>query len=258
MSRLLRAMVWTVVGGFLLLLFLPLLAPVFVLAFTLAAGWIGFLRRVLPELTWNPAAIGMFVLCSVVALAGIQSFGRWLRGDAGWRWKWTLSLYAGLWLLFLTVMGATGVVHQVGWLVASKESWFGMRGSAKFAGTIAQTEMKSAASYVAAAGTAERWQWDAMQANFWASRGARWTGSKPFAEKFQAVFLPGARAKVAAVIILPRSRDLQNRAGLALVTPDSTKPQSSGRFEPELLPIGDLPRLLQQYGGITNSPATLP
>ena len=255
MSRALGVVVWSVVG-FLLLLFLPFLAPVFVLAFTLACGWIGFLRRVLPELTWNPAAVGMFVLCSLVTLAGIQSFGRWLRGGDAWRWKWTLSLYAALWLLFLTVMGATGVAHQVGWLVVSKEPWFGMRNQVRFSGITAKNDMKGLAKRAVLNGKEHQWQCGAMQAAFWAEVTA--LGTKPPQEKFQALFLPGASNRVVAVIIFPRSRNLQNRAGLALVTPNSARPLSSGLVEPQLLPIGDLPRLLRQYGGITNSPTMLP
>jgi hypothetical protein len=255
MSRVLRVVVWSAVG-FLLLLFLPILAPVFVLAFTLAFGWIGFLRRVLPELSWNPAAIGMFALCSAVSLAGIQSFGRWLRGDAGWRWKWTLGLDAGLWLHFLTVMGFTGVVHQAGWLVASKDPWFGMRNQVRFSGITAKNDMKSLAKRAALNGKEHQWQCGAMQAAFWAEVTA--LGTKPPQEKFQALFLPGESNRVVAVIIFPRSRGLQKRAGLALVTPNSARPLSSGLVEPQLLPIGDLPRLLRQYGGITNSPTMLP
>ncbi len=256
MNRVLKVVGWSVVG-FLLLMFGPFLAPVFVLAFTLACGWFGFLRRVLPELSWNPAAIGMFALCSAVTLAGIQSFGRWLRGGAGWRWRWTLGLYASLWLLFLTVMGASGVVHQAGWLIASKEPWFGMRNQVRFSGMIAKNDMKNLALLAGSSGREQGWQWGATQAGFWTEASAIGTRPPP-QEKFRTVFLSDGSNRVAAVLFVPRSRELQTLAGLILVTPDMQNQQEKTPTAFQWFPIEGLPRLLQQYGGITNSPAALP
>jgi hypothetical protein len=248
MKRLLKGLLWIVVAGFLLLVFLPVVAPFLTLAFTIAFGWIGFLRRVMPAVIWNPDAIGMFVVCSLLALAGIQSFGGWVRGDAGWRWKWTLNLYAGLWLLFLTVMGATGVAHQATWLILSKEPWFETGIQARASGAIARNEMKNLALQAIISGEDHDWKLRETQADFWTEASA--IGMRPSPrEKFQTLFLPGKSNRVAAIIILPRSRDLQRRIGLNLVASISGSNQRDNPAGAVEFPIADLPRLLRQYGG---------
>lgn len=248
MKRLPKALVWLGVAGFLLLLFLPVVAPFLTLAFTIAFGWIGFLRRVVPAVIWSPDAIGMFVVCSLLALAGIQSFGRWLRGGAGWRWKWTLNLYAGLWLLFLTVMGATGVAHQAAWLISSKDPWFEMRIQAAFSQAVARSEMKNLALLAMISGNDQDWRLEETQADFWKEASA--IGSRPSPrEKFRTLFLPGQSNRLAAIIILPRNHDLQQRIGLFLVPSNSGSKQREEPAGAVEFPVADLPRLLQQYDG---------
>ena len=104
-----------------------LLQPLFIL-FT---GWFSFLARVLPQVTMNWSGIGMAVVCSALVIGWMHwlcqwFYAHWVRhgspdGDVRWRWTWTASLYGGVWLLFLAAIGVTGVVHQVGWLAATKE-----------------------------------------------------------------------------------------------------------------------------------------
>ncbi len=108
--------------------------------------------------------------------------------------------------------------------------------------------MKNLALQAIISGEDQDWKLRETQADFWTEASA--IGIRPSPrEKFQTLFLPGESNRVAAIIILPRNRDLQRRIGLILVASISG---SSQRDEPPgsvPLPIADLPRLLQQYGG---------
>lgn len=100
-------------------------APLAKAVFFLVAGWFWFLARVLPEMRWNWAAIGMFVACSALVIGGLQWLGRSLAEKGGWTWsrRWPWGIYLGCWILFLAAMGFTGAVHQAGWLWSSGEPW---------------------------------------------------------------------------------------------------------------------------------------
>lgn len=93
---------------------------------SLLAGWLLFLFRVLPQMDLNASSIVFTVLVSGLILALTQWLGRTLfRPESGrvWSWRWTWSLYGAMWLLFMTAMGVTGVVHQSAWLATSERKW---------------------------------------------------------------------------------------------------------------------------------------
>lgn len=128
-----KAILWTIVVLFVLVAFGGLLPALFRFLFAILFGWIGFLGRVLPEITFNLSAIAFAVVCSGLLLWGMQRFCAWFYGDfrsrhavdspwpAVWPWRWTACVYCALWLLFLTSMSATGIAHQLVWLARSNE-----------------------------------------------------------------------------------------------------------------------------------------
>jgi hypothetical protein len=95
-------------------------------------GWINFLQRTVPSISWNWDLIGMAALCVVlIALMG-HRFASWMvagvanRSGKGWRWRWrwTWGGLAGLGLMFLVGMSVGGAAHQIGWMAGSQEPWF--------------------------------------------------------------------------------------------------------------------------------------
>jgi prepilin-type processing-associated H-X9-DG protein len=100
-------------------------------AITLAFGWVIYLGRVLPNVGIAWGGVVTATLCLALFLAGSHAFLAWLYGqlragaDPGGltvqRWKpwWTVAFGALIVLMFVAGISAVGVVHQVGWLLAS-------------------------------------------------------------------------------------------------------------------------------------------
>ena len=99
----------------------------------LLIGWIRFLIRVVPavHVRWDMAASA--VVYALLLVAGSHLFLRWLyretgaaAGDSGrrWRWRWTLSGFAIVLLMFSAGMAAIGVVHQSAWLATSPKPFY--------------------------------------------------------------------------------------------------------------------------------------
>lgn len=94
---------------------------------TLALGWVAFLLRVVPEVTWRWGAIAETV--GVVAVLGVGShlflrrLWRQLRPEdaSPWPVRWSASLVALIVLLFCATMATVGIGHHVGWLASSRE-----------------------------------------------------------------------------------------------------------------------------------------
>jgi prepilin-type processing-associated H-X9-DG protein len=122
-KRLLCALLLVVLAA----IFVPELFPGPIqFAFSLAFGWIGYLRRVLPKVhfPWPGAATALTCLFGVVFLG--HTFARWLWGGAApdpattirppWRMRWTLAAVAVTVLMFTAGIAATGISHQSAWL----------------------------------------------------------------------------------------------------------------------------------------------
>ncbi|MFY0526783.1 hypothetical protein ACN28I_27790 [Archangium gephyra] len=92
---------------------------------TLALGWVAFLLRVVPEMTWRWGAIAETVAVGAVLGVGTHLFLRrlWrqLRPEEAWPVCWSASLVALIVLLFGATMATVGIGHHVGWLVSSRE-----------------------------------------------------------------------------------------------------------------------------------------
>jgi prepilin-type processing-associated H-X9-DG protein len=107
----------------------------------LFVGWALFLWRVVPEARWNFDAMASAL--AFLGGVGISThlFLRWLYAEWGrepgqpddeprrrWRLRNTAAVVGVLVLLFVAGMAATGVAHQVGWLMSGRESLVGNSG----------------------------------------------------------------------------------------------------------------------------------
>ena len=92
----------------------------------LVVGWVGFLLRVVPEMTWRWGAIAETVVVGAVLGVGTHLFLRrlWrqLRPEDARPWpvRWSVSLVALLVLLFGATMATVGIGHHVGWLASGR------------------------------------------------------------------------------------------------------------------------------------------
>ena len=87
-------------------------------------GWISFLGRTLPEVTTNWAGIGMVVLCSALILLSLH----WLLNALTrrrFRFRWSLSIFAAVWLLFCLIIAVAGLNGTAAML--KNEKWFAPR-----------------------------------------------------------------------------------------------------------------------------------
>lgn len=105
----------------------------------LAFGWVSYLARVVPRVTisWEGVFTGCF--CLILFTVGLHLFLRWFHGeiqntvrspDHGskrWSPRWTASLVSIVVLMFATGISAAVVVHQAGWLLASRRSLLAYR-----------------------------------------------------------------------------------------------------------------------------------
>ena len=136
-SRIVRVALWFLLVVILILFALPLLASGRIETFVaLALGWIQFLKRTVPRITWNWDLVGMGVVCSAAILIAAHWFLNWVasfraaaRGEEfRWPWKWTVSGLMATGICFLVGMSVGGIAHQVGWLCAQTERWYERKG----------------------------------------------------------------------------------------------------------------------------------
>ncbi|HEY2588885.1 MAG TPA: hypothetical protein VGI81_24290, partial [Tepidisphaeraceae bacterium] len=127
MSRNAKRVGW-VVGVLVLLTFLECMGiwiPGLDILFELLSGWITFLVRVMPKVQVRWDLVVSTAIYAIVLVGGAHGFLRWLcremsRGPAGvsagpvprWRWRWTLSGFLIVILMFTAGMAAIGVLHQ--------------------------------------------------------------------------------------------------------------------------------------------------
>ncbi len=97
-------------------------------------GWIGYLSRVLPEVTirWDGIAIfvGGLAMSAIVAHFLLNGFFRELKAlipinQLRWRFRWTIVLLGSVILMFTAGISMVGITHQVTWLLTAKEPIFG-------------------------------------------------------------------------------------------------------------------------------------
>ncbi len=128
-------------GAFFILLLLPVAASPTAFGAVLSSlplGWWHFLKRNISQVTWSWSLIATSLICSV----GIFFLGNWLlralwaqiqqRAHPGqprqhWPWRWTICIYAGVWLMFAITLGAGGVFRHTSWLLNYRQPWYQAR-----------------------------------------------------------------------------------------------------------------------------------
>ena len=115
----------------LIVLFLGLVAPsVLDAPLLFLFGWIGFLMRVVPEITLDWDMLGLAAICFTIILflshALIRAFIRTRNqnsstSNASWKLRSTLSLNLLVWLSFFIATTVSGLVHQIRWIAQSDE-----------------------------------------------------------------------------------------------------------------------------------------
>ena len=116
----------------LILLALALLLPFFVIYSLeekmILIGWIGFIRRNFTQAAIEPAGVATGVVLLVLLIAIIEVFARSVlrsirRAENApprrWRFRWTLSIVAALFLMFAVGYSAIGLARHIGWMINS-------------------------------------------------------------------------------------------------------------------------------------------
>jgi hypothetical protein len=226
----------------LVLVFLPAVFRSAVLLFDLLLGWVLFLKRVLPQITVNWSAIAMAILCTGLIVLGSQYFLSWFYRSVQkakvdttkirpWLWRWTLSFLLVLCLPFFVGMSVIGIVHQAGWMAATKEPvwverryWFAMAYQAELALKTAEVDFEPN----------EPFSCEKLRKAFhdYLPRGLN--------DKLQILLVMDERGLQSDLIIL--ARDPAERAKHQFLFSTSEKGH-------EFLPPEQLPQLLTKYAG---------
>lgn len=222
----------------LLVLLLPLVArptSVGAVLTNLPFGWWFFLKRNLPQLSYDWGLIVTGLICTV----GILLLGNWFmralfrqlqRAQSpeapvrNWKWSWSLGIYAAIWLLFLIAFGAAGVWRHTTWLLKSPTPWHEERLNSYLElrladGAVQQLmlEMGEDLAKTRQAIIAER--------GYRASR-------QPLGEDFNVILYGNSHNQVAGYLIIPRNPKLLAKGHFAVWT--SENPGS-------ILPLAELP-----------------
>lgn len=199
------------------LLCLPALPPVArELVLRLPLGWLAFLRRTWPEVTWNWPGIGMVVLCSGLLLVGLHSLGGWLytaargthpgSGPVRWPWRWTGAIFGAFWLLFVLVMGASGLGRQLTWLADYDGPLYEERRSGW--AELTQADGALATAFVEHPSNATEALMAFRRGDY------EPTGSKPTLwEQHHVLLFTNASGGLAGYVIFPRNPSLRERTG---------------------------------------------
>jgi hypothetical protein len=243
-----RFLLWSLVIIFLLVLLPQVLGAGVYLIGVMLFGWVGFLQRVIPEISISRSGIGMGIMCSALIIAGVHWLASWIceynsasKGKViRWKWSYSFSLYAGLWLLFLAAMGITGLVHQTVWLVKSKEPIMVARGGPWL-------EFNSATWHLLSFADDNDWNLAAARKSFFTDPSPNSFKNKLTGERAHVLFLPDAAGKLAAAILFPRDLKQQRQVGFALIERNGTN--AIQRF-----PMEKLPEILARFEtpGTTN------
>ena len=196
-------------------------------------GWISFLNRTAPQISWNWDLVAMSLLCCGLILGLAHGLLKWLVKAIGsarnqswvWPWRWTYCGLIALALFFLVGMSAGGAAHQIGWIAASDEPWY--EGKSRF-GRL-RSEMTN------------------LEYNFMAMlekpmpvgafrREVRETFAKPdMLESFHILLVPTNGTNVTGVIIFPRDPQMREKVGGSCVGQTEEYGQVSARELPDVL-----------------------
>ncbi len=102
--------------------------------FLLVIGWARYLDRVWPKIYVRWDLVVSTIVYAIALIVGSHFFLRWLYREAGgdrhrrvWRWRWTLSGFAIIALMFVAGTAAVGIVHQTTWMLKSDRPMYQRR-----------------------------------------------------------------------------------------------------------------------------------
>jgi hypothetical protein len=241
-----RRILWLVVSMLLLIIFLPLFArgiyPGDILT-CLPDGWWFFLKRNIPQVTFNRGLVTTGVICSALALVLANWFMSNLceqvqiRSQPGqparkWRWRWSVGLYASIWLLFLIAFGAAGVWRHTTWFWNNNQPLYVERKNPyrelSFADDIISQILKDNHEDL------QRTRKAILSGPNWRDQG------NPLCEEYDVILYGDSRNQVAACLIIPRQ--LKSRAEGIFGFSD---PQEEGLVKP----LSQLPQLVSEMDG---------
>lgn len=108
--------------------------PVSQFVLGLALGWLAYPVRVFPRVRVDGSGLATAALCLALFTFGLDRTLKWLRrevrsaggedaaGQCPWALRWTCSLVVLILVMFVAGVAASGVVHQAGWLIASRRN----------------------------------------------------------------------------------------------------------------------------------------
>ncbi len=211
-------------------------------------GWVGFLKRTVPRISWNWDLIVTGLLCCIAVLALAHFLLRSLvapilkptsatGGEVRtWRWRWTWCGVAALGVLFLVGMCAGGIVHQVAWIRSSPEPWFEYRSGLSFVG-----EMKNMQLVISMAAEGHNRDVTRMRMELRESNG-EWTRRRLLEparyERFICLLIVDDARKFSGAILFPRNPEQWKRRDVI---------HHWNKTEDELRSMRDLPELLKRY-----------
>jgi hypothetical protein len=167
-------------------------------------GWLGFLRRTLPEVTLNWAGIGMVLLCSVVILLLLHGV---LNGLTGKRspFRRSASILIGLWLLFCLIIGVAGLTRSTALLRG--EEWYQRR--------FTRGDLKNASLY---ASMALNDSGNDVQSLKRMLRDPGNSYGRPLWEEFEFLVCAGVGGKAPSVVVIPREGKARANVGFSIVS----------------------------------------
>jgi hypothetical protein len=117
-----------------------------------------------------------------------------------WRWRWTIGMYAAVWLLFAIAFGATGVFRHTTWLMDYRQPWYQERMNP-------YNEIRMIDSMLQELLLENNQDIQATRKGFLSEKSYR-RRQTLVADEFEVVFFADQSNKVAAYVIIPRSPQL--------------------------------------------------
>jgi prepilin-type processing-associated H-X9-DG protein len=146
MKRVAKILLLSLVGFFFFLCLIPHSVPPIELVTNLAVGWFIFMNSVAPKVTVNWGGVALGTIALALFSGGLHAFLFWLydrvrqtandgvfRIDTGWKPRWTAAVVEIVLLIFVAGIAATGMTHQLGWLLASEDPWLSQGGARRAA-----------------------------------------------------------------------------------------------------------------------------
>ena len=213
-----RILFWSVTI-LLLLLIAGVILPTIAIVRALPLGWLSFLKRTVPEVTVNWPGIGMVILCSALILGFLHSLLSALTKKR-FRFRWSVSIFASLWLLFCLIIGVAGLSRTIQFL--QNEKWYEPRSGYEDL-SMASMHARSALSY--SEGDLRILRHLLLDSS----------GVRPFWEEFEFLVFSSEPSKSPCVIVIPRKPKVRERVGFSIVTNSDSE---------DSIPIAKLPERL--------------